>query len=99
MMDFLQCLGRERLFFDGAMGTLLQSRGLASGELPEIWNITKPDVISDIHKAYVDSGCNILKTNTLGANSLKLAETGYSVRQALGLQKKPQEKMFLQLLI
>ncbi len=66
-MGFRERFGKEMLLFDGAMGTQLQARGLAAGELPEIWNVTHPEVIREIQKAYVDAGCDILKTNTFGA--------------------------------
>lgn len=80
-MGFRERFGKEMLLFDGAMGTQLQARGLAAGELPEIWNVTRPEVIREIHKAYVDAGCDILKTNTFGANALKFVGTGYTVPQ------------------
>lgn len=67
--DFIQ---NNTLFLDGGMGTLLQDRGLCPGELPERWNISHPDVIVDIHKAYLDAGSNVISTNTFGANRLKL---------------------------
>lgn len=46
-------LGKELLFFDGGMGTLLQERGLGPGELPETWNLIHPDVIREIGRAHV----------------------------------------------
>ena len=49
-------LGKELLLFDGGMGTLLQERGLAPGELPETWNISRPEVIREIHKNYLPAG-------------------------------------------
>lgn len=70
-MEIRSLLGKERLYFDGGMGTLLQAKGLKAGEKPEIWNITHPDVIKDIHLSYLKSGSNIITTNTFGANSLK----------------------------
>lgn len=82
-MGFKERLGKELLLFDGAMGTVLQENGLAAGELPEPWNITNEDIIFDIHKAYLESGCDIIKTNTFGANRLKLEGTGYTVRQVI----------------
>lgn len=50
---------------------MLQDRGLAPGELPELWNISHKEDIVSIHKDYLESGCNIIKTNTFGANRLK----------------------------
>lgn len=61
------------LFLDGGMGTMLQKHGLAAGELPERWNITKPEVITEVHKAYYDAGSNVVSTNTFGANILKFS--------------------------
>ncbi len=70
-MNVLECLKLHRIYFDGGFGTMLQARGLSVGELPETWNISHPDVIEDIHFEYLKAGCNILTTNTFGANSLK----------------------------
>ncbi len=70
-MDILSRLKVERLYFDGGYGTLLQSKGLQKGELPEKWNITHPEIITDLHYEYLCSGADILKTNTFGANYLK----------------------------
>ena len=61
------------LYLDGGMGTLLQSEGLRAGELPERWNISHPDVITKIHRAYYDAGSNVVNTNTFGANILKFS--------------------------
>ena len=61
------------LYLDGGMGTLLQERGLAPGESPELWNLTRPEDIIDIHRAYYDSGSNVVNTNTFGANILKFS--------------------------
>ena len=48
-MNIKELLNKKRLYIDGGMGTLLQKRGLPAGELPENWNITHPDDITDIH--------------------------------------------------
>ena len=82
-MKLKERLGKELLFFDGAMGSLLQKKGLTPGEIPEIWNITKADVITDIHESYLEAGCDIIKTNTFGANSYKLADSGYSPNELI----------------
>lgn len=91
-MDIREKLGKELLFFDGAMGTMLQAAGLQPGELPELWNCLRPEQITAIHTAYREAGANILKTNTFGANRFKLADTGYSVQeiisQGVALAKK-----------
>ncbi len=67
-------LKNTRLYLDGRMGTLLQSRGLGVGELPELWNITHGEVIVDIHKSYFDAGSNIVCSNTFGASRLSYGD-------------------------
>ena len=74
-MTFLEFLHNNIVYLDGGMGTLLQERGLIPGELPERWNITHPDIITDIHKAYFDAGSNVVCTNTFGANALKFSDS------------------------
>ena len=64
--------GTGHLLFDGGMGTMLQSAGLAAGELPELLCLTDPQEITDIHRAYVAAGSQVVTTNTFGANRLKL---------------------------
>ena len=82
-MSILDYLGKEILYFDGAMGTRLQAAGLKPGELPEVWNITHGEVVTDIHASYVRAGANILKSNTFGANALKMQGSGYSVENVV----------------
>lgn len=72
------------LLFDGAMGTMLQKRGLLrAGELPEILNIKNPDEIIKIHQEYNLSGCEVATSNTFGANRYKLKDSGYSVDEVI----------------
>ena len=71
-MSILEKLKSGFVFFDGGMGTLLQERGLKAGELPEDWNITRPEIITEIHRAYYEAGANVVTTNTFGANPLKM---------------------------
>ncbi len=70
-MKILDYLKNNFIYLDGGMGTLLQARGLESGEMPETWNIEYPEVIRDIHRSYFDAGCNVVLANTFGANRLK----------------------------
>ena len=70
----MERLGKEWLFCDGGTGTILQSRGLKGGELPETWNLIRPEDIIDLHCGYLRAGCNIFNTNTFGANALKFPE-------------------------
>lgn len=92
-MSFRDRFSRELLFFDGAMGTLLQQNGLRAGELPEVWNITHPDVVIGIHKSYIDAGCDVLTANTFGANSLKLANSGFSVDEVISAAVRNAKKV------
>ena len=69
------------IYLDGAMGTMLQARGLKRGEIPETLNITSPDTLVEIHKEYINTGSDIVYANTFGANSYKLEGCGYSVSE------------------
>ena len=71
-MNFSTFLQNNIVYLDGGMGTLLQARGLAAGELPERWNLSHPADVVAVHKAYFEAGSNVVCTNTFGANSLKL---------------------------
>jgi 5-methyltetrahydrofolate--homocysteine methyltransferase len=62
------------VYLDGGCGTQLQENGLPLGVLPEEWNITHPDVVEGIHRAYFEAGSDIVCTNTFGANSLKFGD-------------------------
>ena len=73
-MDIRNYLKNNLLYLDGGMGTLLQAKGLKAGELPERWNLTHPEIITEIHKNYYDAGSNVVSTNTFGANILKFDE-------------------------
>ncbi|MBE6807846.1 MAG: homocysteine methyltransferase [Ruminococcaceae bacterium] len=72
-MNFREYLKNNIVYLDGGMGTLLQAEGLKPGEHPESWNITHPDIITAIHKAYFEAGSNVVCTNTFGANCLKFS--------------------------
>lgn len=80
-MRFKERLGKEILFFDGAMGTMLQERGLKTGEIPELWNMTHEEVILDVHKQYLEAGCDMVKANTFGINPFKMEGTGYTCEE------------------
>ncbi|MBO5928767.1 MAG: homocysteine S-methyltransferase family protein [Clostridia bacterium] len=72
-MSVLTYLQQHITVLDGGMGTLLQAAGLGAGELPERWNLTHPDIITDLHRQYYDAGSHIVSTNTFGANLLKFS--------------------------
>ena len=74
-MDGLrEALDRRILILDGAMGTMLQRHGLSGNS--ESFNLSHPDTILDIHRAYIDAGADIITTNTFSANRLSQAEYG-----------------------
>ena len=90
--DFKKLLHKSPLILDGAMGTMLQRNGILPGEYPETLCATNEEVIIDIHRQYVVAGSDIIYTNTFGANSKKLAGSGYSsagiVKKAAALAKR-----------
>ena len=69
--DISPLLGRQRLIADGGMGTLLQARGLLPGASPEDWNLTHPEELVAIHRAYLEAGADYIQTNTFGATREK----------------------------
>lgn len=73
-MTILEKLKSGRVYLDGGMGTQLQERGLPLGTLPEEWNISRPDEVTAIHRAYFSAGSDIVCANTFGANSLKFGD-------------------------
>lgn len=95
-MSILNNLGRQILFFDGGMGTMLQKNGLKGGDIPELLNIEKPELIEKIHTEYLDAGCDVITANTFGANSLKEHEFGCDVekiiKSAIDIAKKSTQK-------
>ena len=67
-MSFRELLNEGPFFLDGGMGTLLQAQGLKPGEAPETWNLTHPDRITAIHRAYYEAGTNMVAANTFGVH-------------------------------
>ncbi|HBI85030.1 MAG TPA: homocysteine methyltransferase [Ruminococcus sp.] len=79
-MDFRTLLQNEYVFLDGGMGTMLH---LAPGELPERLNLTQPERVAAVHRAYREAGSQIVYANTFGANPLKLAGTGVDAAESI----------------
>ncbi len=75
-MNVREILGQRMLFFDGAMGTMLQKNGMKGGDIPELLNITNDPLIYKIHEEYLQAGADIITTNTFGANPLKTENIG-----------------------
>src|SRR5258707_3028675 len=74
---FLDALRSGRvLLMDGAMGTELQKAGLQPGECAELWNLTHPERVRDVHQAYVNAGAEIILTHSFLANPERLEHYG-----------------------
>lgn len=76
MNDFRTALKNRILVLDGAMGTLLQARGLKPGGSPEEMNLAAPEVVVGIHREYAEAGADILVSNSFGGSRIKLAHYG-----------------------
>jgi 5-methyltetrahydrofolate--homocysteine methyltransferase len=80
MHAILELAKKRTVIFDGAMGTMLMAAGLKAGETPELWNIEKPSLVTEIHRKYYEAGSDVVHTNTFGGNAIKLADRGLSNR-------------------
>jgi len=67
-MSFMELLKTGPFFLDGGMGTLLQAQGLRPGEAPETWNLTHPEKVTAIHRAYYEAGSHMVAANTFGVH-------------------------------
>jgi homocysteine S-methyltransferase len=76
--EFLQRLGEDHVFVaDGAMGTLLYSRGVFINRCFDELNLSSPDLVKEVHEDYLAAGAEIIETNTYAANRFKLAPHGF----------------------
>ena len=71
------------ILLDGGLGSMLQSKGLALGEYPELAALEHPDWLREIHRAYVEAGAQIIYANTFGANREKLRRTGKTAAEVV----------------
>ena len=71
------------MLLDGAMGTMLQKSGMKPGTVPETLNITDPEMVAAVHRAYYRAGSRVVYANTFGANRLKMKNTGYTVQEII----------------
>ena len=74
--SFGECLGRGTLLLDGGLGSALIDRGLTGGASGEAWNVEKPEIVREVHAAYVAAGSGLIHANTFGANEFALARHG-----------------------
>ena len=82
-MDVNALLQQGPIVLDGAMGTMLQNAGLPLGQLPETYNLLHPEIVTDIHRQYLQAGARVVLANTFGANAHKLAGSGLAPEEAI----------------
>ena len=90
-MRILEKIQKEITYFDGGAGTLLQSWGLGAGEKPELWNISHPEKIIEMHRLYLEAGAQIITSNTFGANRLKFDNLPEIITAAVNNAKAARE--------
>ena len=74
---------KEFIILDGAMGTMLQNSGVELGKVPEVLNITHPDIVQNIHRQYIDAGSDVISTCSFGVNDHKIQGCGYTVEELI----------------
>lgn len=87
-MTILEKIKSGTTYCDGGAGTLLQSWGLMPGEYPEIWNLTHPEKIIEMHRQYLEAGAQIINSCTFGANRLKFDNLEEIITAAIANAKK-----------
>ncbi len=80
---FEKLIKEKRLFLDGGTGTMLQAMGLKAGEASELWCMTNPEKITDLHKRYYEAGANIVPSNTFGINCIKYDNYEEMIKRAV----------------
>ncbi len=82
-MDIKTRIKKNLIFLDGGMGTQLQENGLELGGIPELLNFSNPELITSVHRRYIEAGSDIIYTNTFGANRIKMSRTGKTVSEII----------------
>lgn len=91
MNNILDVIKKRRIYFDGGTGTYLQANGLKPGEEPELWNISHPNVIENMHRAYFSAGSDVATTNTFGVNRDKFQNYEEIIRSAIECANRARE--------
>ncbi|MGE5464140.1 MAG: bifunctional homocysteine S-methyltransferase/methylenetetrahydrofolate reductase [Syntrophothermus sp.] len=103
--SFIEKILNSTLLADGAMGTILHSRGIGFDRCFDELNLTNPGSVAEIHRAYIEAGAQLIITNTFGANRFKLAKHGLQNqvaeinRAAMDLAKRVVSASFKEVLI
>ncbi|MDL1893927.1 bifunctional homocysteine S-methyltransferase/methylenetetrahydrofolate reductase, partial [Sphingobacteriales bacterium CHB3] len=80
MKQFRERLGKEVILFDGGVGTYLYEKGIFINTCFDELNLINPDIVSEVHRDYVNAGADVIETNTYGANRFKLAAHGLETK-------------------
>ena len=80
MSAIYEALEKGILISDGAMGTMLQSKGLTDGGAPELWNVENPEAVESVLDEYATAGANLITTNTFGGTRGRLQMHGLEDR-------------------
>jgi homocysteine S-methyltransferase len=73
---FITALSQRPLLFDGAMGTMLYQAGRSLDECLDAVNLTQPEIVTGVYRAYINAGADVIETNTFGANRIRLEHHG-----------------------
>ena len=79
---------KEFIILDGGMGTMLQRQGVDLGKVPEVLNMTHPEVVQAVQKLYIEAGSDIISTCSFGVNEHKIQGCGYTVEELIGAAVK-----------
>lgn len=82
-MELKSFISSHFLLLDGGMGTMLMEAGMQAGALPELMNLTHPELITSIHRSYVEAGSDMVLTCTFGANEKKMLDCGHTVEEII----------------